>query len=114
MRDHHASELAQRYLDVGAREITIAPQLLRAVRFETVNLLDERACATLGQFDVVLCRNVLIYFRDTRVEQVVTRLVSALRPDGLLAVGVAESLLRFPARVTCIERRGAFFYRRGP
>lgn len=112
LRDHHASALVNRYLEVGPREVTVSPQLLASVRFSVVNLLDDIACAALGRFDAILCRNVLIYFRDVRVEEVVRRLARALEPDGLLTVGVSESLLRFGKQVMCEERGDAFFYRR--
>jgi len=61
---------------------------------------------------VILCRNVLIYFRESRVVRVVEHLGEALKPDGLLAVGVSESLLRFGTSLFCEERNGSFFYRR--
>jgi hypothetical protein len=41
------------------------------------------------------------------------RLAAALRPGGLLLVGVSESLLRFGTTFSCEERRGTFFYRPG-
>jgi hypothetical protein len=40
------------------------------------------------------------------------QLAGALAPDGLLAVGVSESLLRFGTSMVCVERGGSFFYQR--
>ena len=77
-------------------------------------MVDERAPAELGMFDVIICRNVLIYFRDQTIEQVVDRFWQKLAPDGLLLVGASESLLRFKVPFVCEETRGAFFYRKQP
>ncbi len=101
-----------RWLDsVGER--AIARQGLReSIRWQQVNLVDRAAVAALGSFDVVLCRNVLIYFADQTARQVVDSLAAALRPGGHLLVGVSESLLRFGTSLRCEEHGGAFFYRK--
>jgi chemotaxis protein methyltransferase CheR len=88
------------------------PRIRDAVRFRTLNLLDHTAITQLGTFDAILCRNVLIYFREPQIIGVIERLGTALVPDGLLAVGVSESLMRFGTALTCVERGGAFFYQR--
>jgi chemotaxis protein methyltransferase CheR len=114
-RDGHPAELVARYLEIGPGGIQVAPKIRSAVRFHTLNLCAPEAMAAiraLGPFDAVLCRNVLIYFRDDRVTRVVDLLASALAPDGLLAVGVSESLLRFGTSLVCEERGNSFFYRR--
>ncbi|TMQ11547.1 MAG: hypothetical protein E6J90_34555 [Deltaproteobacteria bacterium] len=67
--------------------------------------------AAPGVFDAILCRNVLIYFQDERILRVIDRLVEHLAPDGLIAVGASESLLRFGTRLMCEERGSSFFYR---
>ena len=83
-----------------------------AVDFRRVNLVDQQAVAALGTFDVILCRNVLIYFDDATARRVVEILSSALVAGGVLIVGVAESLLRFGTSLVSEERRGTFYYRR--
>lgn len=93
----------------GAR---VSRTILDAIGFRRLNLVDEPAVTALGHFDLVLCRNVLIYFRDELVQSVVTALTKTLGPGGRLAVGASESLLRFGTILRCEERRGAFFYAR--
>lgn len=112
LRDDHPAELAARYLTSGPEGFAIDPRLLAAVSFRTLNLLDAGAIAMLGEQDAVLCRNVLIYFRDEQIARVIDHLARALAPGGLLAVGVSESLLRFGTALVCEERGRAFFYRR--
>jgi chemotaxis protein methyltransferase CheR len=61
------------------------------VRFSCLNLLG--AWPRLEPFDVVFCRNVLIYFDPPTRRRVVERLVSTLAPGGLLLLGHSESLM---------------------
>jgi chemotaxis protein methyltransferase CheR len=82
------------------------------IEWRCVNLIDSSSVAALGPFDVVICRNVLIYFADTTVARVANRLGDALRPGGALLLGASESLLRFGTLFAWQERGGAFFYRK--
>jgi chemotaxis protein methyltransferase CheR len=112
LREGHPPALAARYLESSPQGVIVAPRIRSAVKFERVNLIDSARIAQLGSFDAILCRNVLIYFKESRVSSVVERLADALKPGGLLAVGVSESLMRFGTSLTCEERAGAFFYLR--
>ncbi|MDZ4372219.1 MAG: CheR family methyltransferase [Phenylobacterium sp.] len=73
---------------------TLRPRYRGSVRFERRNLLDLLGPAPpleLSDFDLILCRNVLIYFHPDQVTAVSEALVGRLRPDGWLLVGHAES-----------------------
>lgn len=113
LRDGHPAELAARYTEVNAQGIAVAPRIRGAVQFSTMNLVGPAAPA-LGRFDVVLCRNVLIYFDDEQVLRVIDRLVEQLALDGVIAVGASESLMRFGTRLVCEEHGRSFFYRCAP
>jgi len=63
--------------------------LRRMVRFEAHNLLDPSP--EPGRFDLILCRNVLLYFDRPTRERAFARLSSALAPDGLLMLGAGET-----------------------
>ena len=112
LRDGHPAAIAARYLEASPQGVSVAPRIRSAVQFSRLNLIDSDQIAKLGVFDAILCRNVLIYFRDDRVLKVVENLGRALRPDGLLAVGISESLLRAGTSLVCEERGGSFFYKR--
>jgi chemotaxis protein methyltransferase CheR len=71
----------------GARRVQ--PALGAGVRFERHNLLSPEPPAG-APFDVVLCRNVLIYFEPYRIEEALVRLSAALFPGGALVLGPVE------------------------
>jgi chemotaxis protein methyltransferase CheR len=60
------------------------------MQFRTFNLLNSPA--NLGAFDVILCRNVMIYFDDAFRRRICRALYSVLHEGGWLALGSAESL----------------------
>jgi chemotaxis protein methyltransferase CheR len=101
-----------RYLEVVRGRPVVRSELVAAVEWRRLNLIDAAAIAALGLFDAILCRNVLIYFQDEMARRVVESLTRALLPGGSLVVGTSESLLRFGTALECHERRGAFLYTR--
>ncbi|HWA77170.1 MAG TPA: CheR family methyltransferase [Polyangiaceae bacterium] len=100
-----------RWLEPDGDGARVVPRIRDAVAWQRVNLRDPAALAALGEFDVILCRNVLIYFQDATIAAVVRNLTKCLRRDGLLVVGTSESLLRLDCALACEEQGGAFFYR---
>jgi chemotaxis protein methyltransferase CheR len=69
----------------------IAPELRAMVTYRHFNLLHD--FAAFGQFDIVFCRNVLIYFDQETKIAVLNRLARAMRTDGYLMLGAAETVV---------------------
>ena len=103
---------AWRWMQKNGERIVVNEEIRRAVDFRRINLLDGDSIGKLGLFDVIVCRNVLIYFQDSTVRRVIDMLTGALVPSGTLLVGVSESLLRLGTTLRCEERGGAFVYRK--
>jgi len=78
------------------------PELRELVRFRRVNLHDDGA-GSEGPFDLVFCRNVLIYFSPEGRARVVETLLGSLAPDGYLFVGHAETLSGISGRLRTVE-----------
>lgn len=88
-------EMRRRYLlrrrDGAASQVRIAPEIRRTVRFARLNLMDE-AYSVEGLYDVIFCRNVLIYFDRADQEAVLRRLAARLVPGGYLFLGHSETI----------------------
>jgi len=83
-----------RYLtSVGADRFSVSSELRRMVLFKKLNLMSDRFPFKSG-FDVIFCRNVMIYFDRQTQERVIAGLCQHLEPGGYLFVGHAESLTR--------------------
>jgi chemotaxis protein methyltransferase CheR len=77
------------------------------VRYQPLNLLE--SFMTLGKFDLIFCRNVLIYFDEKTKTNILDRLSDQLQPDGYLMLGGAETVLGLSNRfATMPEHRGLY------
>jgi chemotaxis protein methyltransferase CheR len=101
---------AARWIHTDPEGVSVEAQLTDAVQWQRINLIDGARWPEMGLFDVILCRNVLIYFSDDTARRVVANLNQRLRPGGVLVVGISESLLRFGSDLRCEERDGVFLY----
>ena len=93
LEDIEAS-LVRKYFQKGtgtqAGHVRVAEQVRSMVSVARLNLMDTWPMS--GPFDIIFCRNVMIYFdRDTR-ERLVNRFCDLLRPGGILAIGSSETL----------------------
>lgn len=108
------AEQRRNWFDQAGERFQLKPMYRRLVRFERGNLLDligPTPPLELSEFDLILCRNVLIYFQHKTVEALARELVGRLRPDGWLLLGHAEPNLAFNAFAEPISLPGTVAYR---
>jgi chemotaxis protein methyltransferase CheR len=86
----------------------------RVRSWSVVNLKSRTEVEPLADANVIVCRNVFIYFSPAAVRQVVETFADCMRPPGYLCVGATESLLRVTERFELTEIAGAFVYVRRP
>lgn len=84
-------QLLVKYFKQQGDKWQIAPEIRSAVQYKSFNLLSE--FASLGAFDVIFCRNVLIYFDQKTKGTILDRMAKLLPADGLLYLGGAETVL---------------------
>ncbi len=100
----------ERYFERGERSsFQIADRLKRQVRFQRHNLLE---APPSGNWDVVLCRNVLIYIARGRARNVVERLADSLTPGGYLLLGASEVVFEVPPQLDATYIAGRLALRR--
>ncbi len=74
-------------------QVRVRPELQKLVSFGRVNLLDNHWPQVKGPFDVMFCRNVMIYFDKPTQYQILKKFVPLLHQDGMLYAGHSESFL---------------------
>jgi chemotaxis protein methyltransferase CheR len=85
----------------------IAPQIRGMVRYRQLNLLAD--FSQLGVFDLIFCRNVLIYFDQDAKIDVLNRLARVTAQDGFLVLGAAETVVGLTDRFKMVhDRRGLY------
>lgn len=108
MRRGLADSARAKYFEQVDGQWRAAPELRRSVRFEQRSLLG--GCSSLGMFDLILCRNVLIYFREDVRAAAIRRMARQLQPGGALVVGASESLKSISGIGLTASRHGDDFY----
>jgi chemotaxis protein methyltransferase CheR len=90
----------------------ICDDVKRHVVFTHLNLLDRSRIALLGTMDVILCRNVIIYFDPATKQRVMATFEEKLRPGGYLLLGHSESLINVTNAFELRHLRNDLVYRR--
>ncbi|OGU22303.1 MAG: chemotaxis protein CheR [Hydrogenophilales bacterium RIFOXYD1_FULL_62_11] len=72
--------------------VRVRPELRQLITFKTLNLLAGNWPVS-GQFDVIFCRNVMIYFDKPTQSKILSRFVPLMKPDGLLFAGHSENFM---------------------
>ena len=105
-----AQERLQRYFDAkGPGRWAVKPAIKSRVEFRPLNLLD--SYASLGKFDIIFCRNVLIYFSAEVKKDILTRMHSMLKPGGYLFLGASEALNGLPEKYQMVQGSPGSIYK---
>ncbi len=81
-----------RYYESDGKLVRMNSELIQHVKFDYQNLITEKPPAP-GIFDIIFCRNVMIYFDNAAKEKILDKFYSALKPDGLLIIGFYDTML---------------------
>lgn len=106
-------EIVARYFEViGEDRWRIIDDLRGSVRFTPANLVDPEETRPHGRFDVIFCRNVLIYFDETSRRIAAENLYENLLPGGFICLGHTESMSRISPLFEVSRYADAIVYRR--
>lgn len=100
-------QLLVKYFTQDGESWRISPELRAMVQHRQFNLLND--FSSLGGFDIVFCRNVLIYFDLPTKRNMLSRLRGTLAPDGYLVLGAAETMIGVADDFApCADMRSAY------
>jgi chemotaxis protein methyltransferase CheR len=100
-------QMLMQYFEQVGEQWRVSETIRKMVQFRQFNLLAD--FAPLGTFDVVFCRNVLIYFDQATKVNVLERVYRQLAPDGFLLMGAAETVVGLTdIFVPLAEKRGLY------
>ncbi len=104
----------ERYFTQEDDSYRIVDSIRRYVNFSYLNLLDSFRTKFLGKMDVILCRNVLIYFDGPSRKRVIENFYDRLVDGGYLLLGHAESLINISTAFTLKHLKNDMVYQRPP
>ena len=93
----------------GSGKMQIKAEVKKMTNFRYYNLLD--SYATLGKFDIIFCRNVLIYFSSDVKSKILNQFASALSPGGYLVLGASESITGLTDKFDMIRCNPGIIYK---
>jgi chemotaxis protein methyltransferase CheR len=112
LRDTPA-ELRARWFRERGGALEVDPAVRQMVSFEVSNLASEDVNVWRpGHYDVIFCRNVLMYFAPEKQREAIRRMAHALVPGGFLFLGHAETLRGLSHDFELVHTHGTFYYRR--
>ncbi|AXY01652.1 chemotaxis protein CheR [Vibrio alfacsensis] len=95
--------------DAGDGRMKVKDNVKRLVNFRPQNLMD--SYALLGKFDIIFCRNVLIYFSPEMKSKVLNQMANSLNPGGYLLLGASESLTGLTDRFEMVRCNPGIIYK---
>ncbi len=101
----------QRWFRRSGKEYEIDPDIKRIARFAQMNLTESAAALDQGPFDIIFCRNLMMYLERCAAQRLVDRITKSLHPDGCLFLGPSESLRGYSNEYHLIYSHDAFYYR---
>ena len=106
-------DLKARYFEpAGPERWELIQDLRESVRFTTANLVDAASLAAQGPYDIVFCRNLLIYFDTASREVAMENLYRVLAPGGFMFLGHTESLAKVSERFIPARFKEGVAYRK--
>jgi chemotaxis protein methyltransferase CheR len=104
-----SEERRYRYFVPQGSRWVVKPNIRKLVSFREVNLCD--GYESLGTFDAIFCRNVLVYFAPPLKRDIVTRMGQVLSPGGYLLLGTSESITDCSDSFEALRSDGGVVYR---
>ncbi len=102
-----------RYFKQDGSMYQLDPTIQSMVHFEKLNLKDRLAAKRFGSWDVIFCRNVMIYFDDEMKNHCATLYHEQLQDDGALFIGHSETLRNLSASFEALPYPQGFAYKKG-
>ncbi|WP_342804708.1 protein-glutamate O-methyltransferase CheR [Alteromonas sp. M12] len=93
---------------VDNNHMQLDKEIVSMVNFKPQNLLN--SYSGLGRFDVVFCRNVLIYFSVNNKRKILQQIAACLQNDGALFLGASESIAELNQLFTLVRNNPGLFY----
>lgn len=110
VKDVPPAYLEEYFTRPAAGQFMVKPQIKDMVVLEHLNLMDRRALRSERHYDVIFCRNMLIYFDDQSRKQLVEKFYAMLNPGGFIFLGHAESLSRISTAFKVRRMNGYMVY----
>lgn len=105
--------MLEKYFDELEDDYRVKDEVRELVTFKHLNMFDNDMKLEIGKVDIILCRNVLIYFDMDSIKKVVRSFYDIINPKGYLFLGHAETITNINPGFEAIYTPSIFYYRKG-
>lgn len=107
------AQILQKYFKAAAPgKFKLSEDITSAISISKANILDRASCTKFRNFDVIFCRNLLIYFDDASRREAINNIYDSLRPGGYVFLGHSESMSRISSVFEPRRHGSQIIYRR--
>jgi len=104
-----SEERKRQYFSPVGDQWQVNANIRSRINFREVNLL--QSYASMGKFDAIFCRNVLIYFSAESKKDILNRMAASLNPRGFLMLGASESIAQYSDKFEMVRANTGVVYR---
>ena len=104
-----SEERKRRFFSAIGSQWQVNAKIRSRVNFREINLL--QSYSSMGKFDVIFCRNVLIYFSAESKSDILNRMAKSLNPGGFLILGASESITQYCDAFEMVRASTGVLYR---
>ncbi|MCB2297379.1 CheR family methyltransferase [Clostridium tagluense] len=105
--------MIEKYFEEFEEDYKIKDDISALVEFKHLNMLDNNVSEIIGEVDIILCRNVLIYFDIEAIKKAAKTFYSITKPQGYLFLGHAETITSINPGFETIYSPSIFYYKKG-
>lgn len=105
--------MLEKYFEELQEDYKVKDNIRTLVEFKNLNMFDNNVTALIGNVDIILCRNVLIYFDIEAIKKVASTFYSIVKPDGYLFLGHAETITSLNSGFDTKYTPSIFYYKKG-
>jgi len=106
------AEIRQKYFKSENSQFVVTDEIRALVELQFLNFMDSARMQLMKGFDIIFCRNVLIYFDDAARKKIVSHLYDNINPGGYLFIGHSESLHNITRAFKLVHFPGALGYKK--
>lgn len=105
--------MLDKYFELIEENYKVKAEIKKLVKFKNLNMFNKNIQLEVGRVDIILCRNVLIYFDIESIKKAVNSFYNILNPNGYLFLGHAETASNVNPGFETIYTPSIFYYKKG-
>jgi len=105
--------MIEKYFEELEEDFKVKEGIRELIEFKHLNMFDDNVESLIGKVDIILCRNVLIYFDKEAIKKVVNTFYNVIKPKAYLFLGHSETITNINSGFETVYTDSIFYYKKG-